>query len=77
VRALLGRPYVLLADEPTSALDRDSTLKLYELLTYINQKHQMTIIWASHNRELVKKFNGRIIHLEQGKLIYTGHSCFI
>ncbi len=77
IRALLARPQIVLADEPTSALDRESTIKLYELFTFLNQKYKITIIWASHNRELVKKFNGRIIHLDAGKLVYTGQTCFI
>lgn len=77
VRALLARPQVVLADEPTSSLDRENGLKLFELLTWLNQKRGLTVIWSSHNRELIKQFSGRIIHLENGKLVYSGHACFI
>lgn len=77
VRALLSRPQVLLADEPTAALDKESAIKLFEILNYYNVKRNLTVIWASHNRDLVKQFPGKILHLDAGKLIYSGHACFI
>lgn len=77
VRALLTRPDIFIADEPTSSLDFDNAKKLFDLLNLYNVKRKMTIIWASHNSELVKKFNGRIVHLDRGRLVYSGHACFI
>lgn len=77
IRALLSKPQVLLADEPTAALDKDSAMKLFEILNFYNVRRGMTVIWASHNRDLVKQFPGKIIHLDGGKLIYSGHACFI
>jgi cell division transport system ATP-binding protein len=77
IRALLSRPDVFIADEPTSSLDYENARKLFELLNLYNVKRGLTIIWASHNRELVKKFSGRIIHLDGGKVVYSGHACFI
>ncbi len=76
-RALLTKPTVLIADEPTAALDKESAIKLFDVLNFYNVKRKLTVIWASHNRELVKQFPGKIIHLEKGKLIYSGHACFI
>ncbi len=77
LRALLSKPQVLLADEPTASLDKESALKLFELLNFYNVKKNLTVIWASHNRDLVKQFPGKIVHLESGRLIYSGHACFI
>lgn len=77
LRALLTKPKVLIADEPTSALDKDNSAKIYELLNFYNMKRGLTVIWASHNRELIKSFSGRTVHLDQGKLIYSGQACFI
>lgn len=76
-RALLTRPEVFIADEPTSALDKESAFKLFDVLNYYNTKKKMTIIWATHNKELVKQFPGRIIHLDKGRLVYSGNACFI
>ena len=77
IRSLLSRPQILLLDEPTSSLDTEKALKVYEILDFVNSKYGTTCIWATHNRELIKKFNGRIIYLDKGKLIYSGHACFI
>ena len=77
VRALLTRPNVLIADEPTNSLDLDNSRKVFDILNLYNVKRGMTVIWSTHNRDLVKKFTGRILHLDKGKLIYSGHACFI
>lgn len=77
IRALMTRPNVLIADEPTASLDKESSIKLFDVLNFYNVKRQLTVIWASHNRDLVKQFPGKIVHLENGKLIYSGHACFI
>ena len=77
VRALLSKPQVLLADEPTAALDKESAMKLFEILNFYNVRKNLTVIWASHNRDLVKQFPGKIVHLDAGNLVYSGHACFI
>jgi cell division transport system ATP-binding protein len=77
IRALLTKPEVIILDEPTGSLDVENAKKVYEVLSYYNLKKNLTVIWASHNRELVKKFSGRIVHLDSGRLIHTGHACFI
>lgn len=77
IRSLLSRPDVFIGDEPTSSLDYESTRKIFDVLNLYNAKRGLTVIWASHNRELVKKFTGRIVHLDNGRLVYSGHACFI
>ena len=77
IRALLAKPQVILADEPTSSLDYENAKKMFDILNLYNVKKGLTVIWASHNKDLVKKFTGRIVHLDKGKLIYSGHACFI
>lgn len=77
IRALLTRPRVLLADEPTASLDKESAHKIFDLLNFYNLKRNLTVVWATHNRELVKNFPGKIVHLENSKLVYSGHACFI
>ncbi|MCY4643383.1 MAG: ATP-binding cassette domain-containing protein [Bacteriovoracales bacterium] len=76
LRALLSRPEAILADEPTSSLDRENAFRLFELFNFYNTKRKITIIWASHNRELIKQFNGKIIHLNRGRPIHAGNACF-
>lgn len=76
IRALLSKPDALLADEPTAALDRESSFKLFELLNHYNQRRGLTLVWATHNRELVKQFPGKVAHLDGGRLMYAGQACF-
>ena len=76
-RALLTKPDIFMADEPTSSLDSDNAQRIFDVLNLYNNKKGMTVIWASHNKELVKRFTGRIVHLDKGHLVYSGHACFI
>lgn len=77
IRALLSRPTALLADEPTSSLDKDNSYRLFEVLNHLNHKKGLTLVWATHNKELIKQFPGKIAHLDAGRLVYSGHACFI
>ncbi len=77
MRAILSRPDVILADEPTAALDFENARKMYDILNIYNVKQGLTVVWATHNKELVKKFTGRMVHMDKGRLIYSGHACFI
>ncbi len=72
IRALLTRPDVLIADEPTSSLDIDNTRRLFDVLNLYNVKRGLTVIWATHNKEFIKSFTGRILHLDNGRLVYSG-----
>lgn len=77
LRSLLCKPDVLLADEPTAALDKESSHRIFDLVHFIHNKTQMTVIWSSHNKELLRTFPGKTLHLDRGKLIYSGQACFI
>ena len=59
-RSLLNQPQVILADEPTGSLDPKKSEKIVELLKEINDKGT-TVIIATHDYEIIKKFNSRII----------------
>jgi cell division transport system ATP-binding protein len=71
-RAVVGDPKIILADEPTGNLDEVSADIILELLKtfYIRGA---TVIIATHDKELIRKTGGRIIHLNQGYLQKTIH----
>ena len=59
-RALLNNPEIILADEPTGSLDPKKSEKIIQLLKDINNKGT-TVVIATHDYEIIKKFNSRII----------------
>ncbi len=67
-RALISEPILLLADEPTGNLDPFVALDIVRLLNDIN-KTGTTLIMATHNFDIVKKFSDkRIIQLKNKQL---------
>ena len=66
-RSLLNKPKVILADEPTGSLDPKKSEKIVELLKEINEKGT-TVVIATHDYEIIKKFSSRIIKCSEKKL---------
>lgn len=67
-RALAVEPEILIADEPTANLDPDAAWDLMLLLREINRKG-MTVLVASHSRELVSIMKQRVITLVAGVVV--------
>ncbi len=67
-RAIVNEPKILLADEPTGNLDIDLTYEIMELFFKINAKGT-TVVVATHNNELIKKYSKRVIYLEKGRIV--------
>ena len=72
-RALLNDPEIILADEPTGNLDPETSENLLQLLQEINETGR-TIIMATHDYELVKKFEARTIKFEKGIIQETDNT---
>jgi cell division transport system ATP-binding protein len=66
-RALVNDPLILLADEPAGNLDLATSLDILQLLKNINARGTAVIL-ATHNLELVRRSEGRIIRLSEGKV---------
>ncbi len=67
-RALLNHPEIILADEPTGNLDPEKSGKIIELLQEINAK-STTIIIATHDYLIIKKYQTRTIKCDDQKVI--------
>ena len=67
-RALLNDPAIILADEPTGNLDPETSFGLMELLGDINRGGS-TIIMATHNYPLIKKFPARTLRCENNQVM--------
>jgi len=69
-RAIVGDPMIILADEPTGNLDEDSADIILKLLKRFHIRGA-TVIIATHDKELIRKTGGRVIHLKQGRIETT------
>ena len=70
-RALANNPSVIIADEPTGNLDPARSLEIMALLEKINDMGT-TILVVTHERELVNRFDKRVIAIESGRIISDG-----
>ena len=68
VRSLINKPSIILADEPTGSLDSKNADILGELLQEINKAYGITIILATHSKDLAVKMS-KTLHLDNGKLL--------
>lgn len=66
-RAIVNNPKLLICDEPTGNLDPDTSMEIMKVLKDIN-KLGTTVIMATHDREIVRKMNERVILIEDGRL---------
>jgi cell division transport system ATP-binding protein len=68
-RALVNDPFVLIADEPTGNLDDRATRGVFQLLKDINASGT-AVIMATHNLELVKRNEYRVLEVNRGQLAF-------
>jgi len=64
-KALVGDPKVLILDEPVTGIDKQSTEIFYSILRDLNQKHNITIIWSSHDLDAVNKLANKVACLNK------------
>lgn len=67
-RALVHSPSILLLDEPSSGLDRAS-LGRFEDVVIAERDAGAVVVVVSHREEWVKRFEGRRLLLERGRLV--------
>jgi cell division transport system ATP-binding protein len=67
-RALINNPEVILADEPTGNLDPETSEGIVQLLKDLTQTG-CSIVMATHDFMVFKKFPARIIKCENGEII--------
>lgn len=70
-RALVNEPKILLADEPTGNLDNTNAWEIMHLLEEINERGT-TVVVVTHNSEIVKKMNKRVITIKKGVVVSDG-----
>jgi len=69
-RALLNNPEIILADEPTGNLDPQTSIDLWQILKDLNELGK-TVVIATHDYPLIRRFPARIITVDEHKLFET------
>ncbi len=67
-RALVTSPRIVLADEPTANLDSATGEKIIRLMKDINQSHQTTFIFSTHDPQVMQQAS-RIVRLKDGMIV--------
>lgn len=65
--ALVRDPKILLLDEPTSNLDPGAQKNLAAVVKHVNRECGISVIFVSHDVNLIAKYADRILYITQGK----------
>ncbi|WP_309497627.1 ABC transporter ATP-binding protein [Sulfurovum sp.] len=67
-RAVASKPKIILADEPTANLDSKNSKILMQMMRMLNEKEEVTILFASHDEYVINSVN-RIVKMNDGALV--------
>jgi branched-chain amino acid transport system ATP-binding protein len=71
-RALAVKPKILLLDEPAAGMNPNETKELTNLIKWIRDKFNLTIILIEHDMSLVMGICSRVFVFNYGNLIADG-----
>lgn len=66
---MIMEPKFLVADEPVSMLDASVRVEILKLLRNIQERHNISVIYITHDLSTVSYFSERIFVMYAGKLI--------
>ena len=68
-RAMIMEPAFLVADEPVSMLDASVRVEILKLLRGLQEKHNLSVIYITHDLSTVSYFSERIFVMYAGNLV--------
>jgi branched-chain amino acid transport system ATP-binding protein len=71
-RAMATEPFMLLLDEPAAGMNPQETKELDDLILWIRDNEQISILLIEHDMRLVMSLSDRIIVVDYGKKIAQG-----
>jgi microcin C transport system ATP-binding protein len=71
-RAMVLEPTFVVLDEPTSALDMLIQAQIVDLLRDLQQRHQLTYLFISHDLKVVAALASKLIVMRAGKVVEEG-----
>ncbi|MBE6468304.1 MAG: ABC transporter ATP-binding protein [Alphaproteobacteria bacterium] len=67
--AIANKPDILIADEPTTALDVTIAAQIIDLLIELKNSLGMSIIFISHDLNVIRKISDRVMVMKSGKIV--------
>ena len=72
-RAMILEPKLLVADEPVSMLDASVRVEILRLLRKLQEQHNLSVMYITHDLSTVRFFSERIFVMYAGKLVEQTH----
>lgn len=72
--AIVSRPKLLLLDEPTTALDITIQAQILQLLKKLNAESHMSMLFISHDLNVVRRLCRRVAVMQRGVIVETGNT---
>jgi glutathione transport system ATP-binding protein/oligopeptide transport system ATP-binding protein len=73
-RAIATKPELVIADEPVSALDVTIQAQILDLILSLVKKHNLTMLFISHDLSVVRYIADQTAVMHQGKLVEIGNT---
>jgi ABC-type microcin C transport system duplicated ATPase subunit YejF len=73
-RAIATKPELVIADEPVSALDVTIQAQILDLILALVKKHNLTMLFISHDLSVVRYIADRTAVMHHGKLVEVGNT---
>ena len=71
-RAMILKPKLLVLDEPTSALDRSVQKEVLALLRTLQDAHQLSYVFISHDLAVIRAMADEILVMKDGRVVERG-----
>lgn len=71
-RAVILHPKLIILDEPTSALDMSVQSQIIDLLRKLQQKHNLSFIFISHDLRVIRAMAHRVLVMKNGVMVEAG-----
>lgn len=71
-RAIVLKPALLILDEPTSALDMTIQAQILDLLRRLQEKHNLTYMFITHDLRVIRTMADDLSVMQQGRIVERG-----
>ena len=67
-QALLDKPNMIILDEATARLDPSAKEELMQLIKHLNEEHDITVLFVTHDVPLARKYMNNYLYLNHGTI---------